>query len=498
MISPAFRLFVLTLVLAVLRSGQCSNSSPCQLQCKTPCNTSSIYSGLLRPEVHDSTNSALVIPTAATDAPAAHDTEQEPMSSLVKRVTEVAEEKALAATQELSPDRYPVATQSDGTWETVAAGHWMSGLFPGVMWQLYELTGGKQVWAEKAQQWQAGLANKQRQFASQHDFGFIYLPSFAHSYSVTNSTEDKRQALAAAEALSWAFVPATKSLRTFEGWKTPSSTDMYQQIVIIDFMINIQMLVWGAQHVGSPAKDLRMDPDPAATWLTMAQEHARQVAKNHVRPDGSTFHIVEYNPNTGSINKRYTYQGHAANSTWARGQAWAMAGFAMLYSATGQQEFGDTASKLTDTYLRRMSGQNGGRTAAAPEHDGFVPQWDFDAPWFDEFDGPRDTSAAGVAALGMLHLVEGRMQQQGGDADVCAHGYLQAAVATLRALASPKYLAGGADNIQFPALLKHATGGFPLRHHVDVGLISGDYYFLAALHKCAHMDVCMQLGDGRS
>ncbi|WIA29685.1 hypothetical protein OEZ86_012168 [Tetradesmus obliquus] len=420
------------------------------------------------------------------------------MSSLIKRVTDVAENKALAATQVLSTDRYPIATQSDGTWETVAAGHWMSGLFPGVMWQLYELTRGKQIWAEKAQQWQAGLANKQREFASQHDFGFIYLPSFAHSYTATNSTEDKRQALAAAEALSWAYVPATRSLRTFEGWKTPASTDMYQQIVIIDFMINIQMLVWGAQHVESPARDLRMDADPAATWMGMAKEHARQVARNHVRPDGTTFHIVEYNPNTGSINKRYTYQGHADNSTWARGQAWAMAGFAMLYSATGEKEFGDVASKLTDTYLRRMSGQNSGRTAAAPENDGFVPQWDFDAPWYGDLDGPRDTSAAGVAALGMLHLAEEHMRQHGGGADGCAQKYLQAAVATLRALASPKYLAGGPEDVKFSALLKHATGGFPLRHHVNVGLISGDYYFLSALHKCTHMDACMQMHGGGS
>jgi hypothetical protein len=44
-----------------------------------------------------------------------------------------------------------------------------------------------------------------------------------------------------------------------------------------------------------------MDPDPAATWMNMAQEHARQVAKNHMRPDGSTYHIVEYNPNTGVL-----------------------------------------------------------------------------------------------------------------------------------------------------------------------------------------------------
>lgn len=61
----------------------------------------------------------------------------------------------------------------------------------------------------------------------------MYLPSFAHSYEATGDPEDKRQALAAAEALSWAWVPGSRSLRTFDGWRTPASTDMYQQIVII-------------------------------------------------------------------------------------------------------------------------------------------------------------------------------------------------------------------------------------------------------------------------
>jgi unsaturated chondroitin disaccharide hydrolase len=72
-------------------------------------------------------------------------------------------------------------------------------------------------------------------------------------------------------------------------------------------MINIHMLVWGAKHVG-PAQDLRMDADPATTWMQMAIAHARQVTKNHIRPDGSTYHIVEYNPFEGTVNRRYTYQ----------------------------------------------------------------------------------------------------------------------------------------------------------------------------------------------
>jgi unsaturated chondroitin disaccharide hydrolase len=83
-------------------------------------------------------------------------------------------------------------------------------------------------------------------------------------------------------------------------------------------MINIHMLMWGAKHVG-PTQDLRMDADPATTWKNMAIAHARQVAKNHIRPDGSTYHIVEYNPFDGSVNRRYTYQVQLAGGTaWMR------------------------------------------------------------------------------------------------------------------------------------------------------------------------------------
>jgi hypothetical protein len=361
-------------------------------------------------------------------------------------------------------------------------------------------------------------------------------------------------------------------------------------------MINIQLLVWGAQHVTSPAADERMDVDPASAWMAMARDHARQVAANHVRADGTTYHIVEYHPNTGessvvcstvkavlwayendkgsnqlsapsqpsslhkltnqslkhatdqtnppgAVNKKYTYQGHAANSTWARGQAWALAGFGMLHSATGEDEFLTVGRRLADKYMELLSRQTGVRAAAiaaaaaaaAPpaagaaagsataktfwarrstvssssssggadssssEFDDFIPQWDFDAPWHVELDGPRDTSGAAVAALGLLHLADADSAasasgsnngSSSSDGSSCSNRYLCAAVNTLRALASDKYLSRPGEP-NFPALLKHATGGFPLQNHVDVGLISGDYYFLAALAKCRGVPACV-------
>jgi hypothetical protein len=98
------------------------------------------------------------------------------MADLIQRVTAVAEQKARATVEALRPHQYPVATNhTSGAWEIVKAGHWMAGLFPGVMWQLHDLTGqgrrGKGYWADKARLWQAGLADRQREFGSQHDFG---------------------------------------------------------------------------------------------------------------------------------------------------------------------------------------------------------------------------------------------------------------------------------------------------------------------------------------
>lgn len=92
------------------------------------------------------------------------------MQDVIARVTAVAETKYLATAGKLQPGQYPIATESDGSWQTVSAGHWMSGFISGVCWQLYELT-KNQLWAEQALKWQEGLANLQREFASQHDFG---------------------------------------------------------------------------------------------------------------------------------------------------------------------------------------------------------------------------------------------------------------------------------------------------------------------------------------
>ncbi len=202
----------------------------------------------------------------------------------------------------------------------------------------------------------------------------MYLPSFGEEYSATGSEQARLQVLAAAEATAWAFNPATNSTRTFEGWDPPGATEDFRQLVIMDHIMNIEILMKGAE-LGGPKSWLDVGPQ---AWIDMAVAHARTVAKHHVRPDGSTYHVVEYNPVHGTVNKRYTYQGYADESTWSRGQAWAMAGFAKMYAATRKPEFLETAKVVADKWLGLLGAQEG------PVRGGWVPKWDFNAPYEPE------------------------------------------------------------------------------------------------------------------
>jgi len=375
----------------------------------------------------------------------------------------------------LTQPQYPSAITDDGTWNTTGPDAWTSGFFPGVLWQLYNLT-GKPEWREHAEDWNEKLANRQRDWSLQHDFGFVYLPSFGEEYAATQSEKARLQVLAAAEATAWAFNPATNSSRTFEGWDPVGSTGGFRQLVIIDHMMNIEILLEGTR-LGGPRSYIDKSN---SSWVDMAVAHAKAVAKNHIRTDGSTYHVVEYNPVRGTVNKKYTYQGHTHESTWSRGQAWAMAGFVKMYAATKRPEFLHIAEQLSDKWLGMLAAQTGPNGIRG----GWVPKWDFNAPYESKLDGPMDSSAAAVAAMAFLQLSE----LQGANT-TCSRRFLCAGINTLRYLSNSQYLAraGGKGG----ALLQHGTLNKPHGRDIDTGLIFGDYYLLKALQICRRIPGCV-------
>jgi unsaturated chondroitin disaccharide hydrolase len=179
-----------------------------------------------------------------------------------------------------------------------------------------------------------------------------------------------------------------------------------------------------------------------------------------VRPDGGTFHVVDYD-DAGHIRSRETFQGHSDPSTWSRGHAWAIYGFTMAYRYTKDPRMLEAARKVTDYYLDRLPPDS-------------IPYWDMDAPADQQV---KDSSAAAAVASALLEL-----HTYVTDAAV-KERYHSAALAMLDSLSSPAYLAVGT---QSPGLLLHGVAFYrtpikPKGEAIDESLIYGDYYFVEAL-----------------
>ena len=104
---------------------------------------------------------------------------------------------------------------------------------------------------------------------------------------------------------------------------------------------------------------------------------------NHFRPDYTCWHVVSYN-NDGTVEKKQTFQGKNDDSSWARGQAWAVYGYTACYRETQDTTFLNFAVKVADMIMNRV------------KTDDAIPYWDYDAPVTEET--PRDASAASVTA----------------------------------------------------------------------------------------------------
>ena len=188
----------------------------------------------------------------------------------------------------------------------------------------------------------------------------------------------------------------------------------------------------------------------------MAVTHALTTQRTHVRADGSTFQLVIFNSGTGAVISRGTVQGYRNDSTWARGQAWAVHGFTQAYAYTSDARMLATARSAADYFIGHLPADA-------------VPYYDFQAPATDR---PRDASAAAIAASGLLWLA--RIEPDG-----CrAQTYLGAAKRILTSLSAPPYLSQGTPGAA--SILLHATAQHQ-QGDVDNGLVYADYYFLEAL-----------------
>jgi unsaturated chondroitin disaccharide hydrolase len=342
----------------------------------------------------------------------------------------------------LAPNRYPWYTESTGAWRTTDASAWTSGFFPGCLWLMYRSTGDA-AWRDEAAAWTSHLKGQELR-TNTHDLGFMLLVPGRLAFELTRQDAYRQMLLTAAKSLATRWQPSVGVIKT----SYPSSPDG-QAKTIIDTLMNVELLFWAASHGGD------------GRWAFMAQSHARHSAADHVRSDGSTYHVVAYSLSTGAVLAKGTAQGYNTESTWARGQAWAIYGFTMAYRYTGDTVLLEAARKTADYWIRYVPADE-------------VPYWDFEAPNLTT--QPRDSSAAAVAASGLLEL-------SALDPDATRRGkYRAQADATLASLKSTAYLTSGPP---FAAILKHGTHNAKKGIGVNAGLVYGDFYFMEALRRAS-------------
>ncbi len=359
----------------------------------------------------------------------------ESMTALSDRVFDRAVDQFILMDSKLSESEFPRTVDTLGNLVTSDSKWWCCGFFPGSLWYTYEYTGDDRI---------RGLADKYtrrirtRELLFDHDLGFEVWCSYGNALRLTGDQSYKPEIEEAAALLATRYSPTVKAIRS---WNNPHKGFR----VIIDNMMNLELLEEAAKMFGCDSLD------------RIAQDHANITMKNHFREDYTTWHLVNYVDADGSVRRKHTVQGYSDDSAWARGQAWALYGYTMMYRETGRQEYLQQALNVGDMILGHL-----------PE-DG-VAYWDFDDPKIP--DTYRDASAAAVMASAYVELsgyAESRRRKE----------YKAVAEKILRTLASDKYLCAPGECHGF--LLKHSVGSIPHGNEVDVPLTYADYYFLEAL-----------------
>ncbi|RYZ45217.1 MAG: glucuronyl hydrolase, partial [Chitinophagaceae bacterium] len=186
--------------------------------------------------------------------------------------------------------------------------NWISGFFPGVLWYQYEHTKNT-TWLEAAKKHTAFI-EKEKNNSGTHDLGFMIYCSFGNGYRLTQDTMYRDVIVQAAKSLSTRFHPVTGVIRSWD-----HSRDKWEYPVIIDNMMNLELLFAATKLTGD------------SSFYKIAVTHANNTLKNHFRSDYSSFHVVDYDIRTGAVRNRHTHQGYNHESSWARGQAWALYGY---------------------------------------------------------------------------------------------------------------------------------------------------------------------------
>jgi unsaturated chondroitin disaccharide hydrolase len=332
------------------------------------------------------------------------------------------------------PDYFPLFTRN-GKWfhDREAWTNWCEGFLGGILWILARRRKDPWFW-ERAEHYSL-LIEHRKTDRTVHDLGFLFLPTWKVWYDLTGDPGKKQVVIEAGRTLALRFQEKGGYLRSFVA---PES-------LFIDIMMNVGLIFYAAKET-----------QDNALWR-IAIEHCLTTRRYLVRGDGSTAHEGIFDLETGEFQRQSTHQGWRSDSSWARGQAWALYGFTTAYVFTGDDRFLETAQRCADFFVDRTP------PLGVPPND-----WDQAAPQH-----PYESSAAAIGARGLFALSEAIREKEK------TRSYRAAANRILDTLLSSEFLADQTPG--WEGILKHGIYHERKQLGVDESVMWGEYFFLSAI-----------------
>ncbi len=286
-------------------------------------------------------------------------------------------------------DKFQKAYSEGNFYQPIENNDWTTGFWTGEIWLAYEYALGLEQKGRKEEgeaaagrlreageiQVESFLDRINRKFeVDHHDMGFLYSPSCVAAYKLTGNEKGKEAAIKAADQLISRYHPVGEFI---QAWGPMNAPENYR--LIIDCLLNLPLLYWASEETGDKK------------YREIAEKHIHTAIRNVIREDYSTWHTFFFNMETGEPDHGATCQGYRDGSAWARGQAWGIYGCALAYKYTERKEYITIFKNVTRYFLEHL-----------PKD--MIPFWDLE--FTDGDDQPRDSSAASIAACGMLEMVK--------------------------------------------------------------------------------------------
>jgi unsaturated chondroitin disaccharide hydrolase len=336
----------------------------------------------------------------------------------------------------------PAPARAGNVYPLIDNTDWTASFWPGMLWLAFE-SSSDGAFRRAAESYIPGFRARLdgRIETETHDLGFLYTLSCVAPWRLTGNVFARNTALKAADLLMNRFY---EKAGVIQAWGNLNDPDQRGRI-IIDCIMNLPLLFWASQETGNPY------------YREAAERHLENANRYLIRDDWSAYHTFYFDTETGSPLRGATRQGYSDDSCWSRGQSWGIYGNALCYRYTRNPELLEYSRGLARYFLNRL-----------PED--LVAYWDL---IFTEGNEERDSSAAAIAACGLLELSRCLPP-----ADP-EHGIFENAAMHIAASLAKSYTSSG--EAASTGILLHGVYAKPDKKGVDECTIFGDYFYTEAL-----------------